>query len=181
MDILLHSCCAPCTIIPVQTLSAEGYKTTAYFNNPNIHPFREFKRRLQTLQEYAGSISLPLLVNDRYGLRNFLDRVNFRGTDRCADCYFIRLEQTVLVAKQRGFAGFSSTLLYSKYQKHEKIIEICNHLAQLYRISFIYFDFRTGWENGIKLSKELEMYRQPYCGCIFSEQERYDKKLEKIK
>jgi hypothetical protein len=91
----------------------------------------------------------------------------------------MRLEKTVSLAKEMGFNAFSTTLLYSKYQRHLHLISLCENLSIKYNISFYYQDFREGWQYGIDASKKLEMYRQPYCGCIYSEQERYDKSLRK--
>jgi len=91
----------------------------------------------------------------------------------------MRLEKTATVAKEMSFDAFSTTLLYSRYQRHTQLISLCEDLSIKYDISFYYEDFRVGWQQGIDISKELEMYRQPYCGCVYSEQERYDKSLRK--
>ncbi len=179
MKLFLHVCCGPCTIFPLKFLREMGVEVTGHFFNPNIHPFKEFKRRLSTLQDYALDSKLPLVVDTKYGLTDFLRKVVFHEAERCNICYLLRLEKTVSKAREMGFDSFSPTLLYSKYQNHPFLISLCKKLSAQYDIPFYYQDFREGWQYGIDASKELEMYRQPYCGCIYSEQERYDKSLRK--
>ena len=181
MNILLHSCCGPCTIYPLSRLRSQNHDVTAYFNNPNIHPYKEFKRRLNTLKEFAQSERFPLISENQYGLTEFLQKVVFKEKSRCPICYEMRLEKTAQYAAENDFDGFTTTLLYSRYQNHELLIAQCEKLATSYSLQFIYEDFRTGWQQGIDLSIEKDMYRQPYCGCIYSEQERYDKSLRKKK
>ncbi|MGB3210767.1 MAG: epoxyqueuosine reductase QueH [Desulforhopalus sp.] len=178
MKVLLHVCCGPCTIYPLNVLREKGVAVTGHFFNPNIHPFREFKRRLSTLQNYASDQKLPLILDPSYGLTDFIRKVAFKEKERCRICYGMRLEKTVVEATNNGFDAFSTTLLYSKYQRHPLIISLCEKLSIKHRIPFYYQDFREGWHVGIDASKQLEMYRQPYCGCIYSEQERYDKSIK---
>jgi predicted adenine nucleotide alpha hydrolase (AANH) superfamily ATPase len=99
--------------------------------------------------------------------------VVFREADRCQACYYLRLSYTAKIARSQAFDGFTTTLLYSRYQKHEWIKSTAESLAKEYGVSFYYHDFRAGWSEGIRISKEAGMYRQPYCGCIYSEKERY--------
>ncbi len=181
MKILLHVCCGPCSAYPVKYLRSNGYSVTGRFYNPNIHPYKEFKRRLNTLEEYARSITLPLIIHREYGLTEFLRSVVFEEKKRCKFCYETRLEDCARVAAEEGFPLFSSTLFYSKYQNHELMRSIAEKMAKKYGVEFFYHDFREGWQEGIDISIEEEMYRQPYCGCIYSEQERYDKSLRKRK
>lgn len=179
MNVFLHACCGPCTIYPLNQLRQNGNKVTAYFYNPNIHPFKEFERRLNTLQTYADKLELPCIVEQKYGLTEYIREVAFHEADRCEICYHMRLLKTASLAKETGFDAFTTTLLYSKYQRHNRIISLCEKLSLQFNIPFFYQDYRKGWQEGIELSKELEMYRQPYCGCIYSEHERYDKSLRK--
>lgn len=181
MKILLHSCCGPCTIYPLSSLRQEGLRITGFFYNPNIHPFLEFKRRMTTLQQFSSAASLPLIMEDEYGLRDFVRNVAFHEDDRCQICYLLRLEKLASTAKKQGFDAFTTTLLYSKYQRHSLLIEICRSLSIKYSVSFLYRDFREGWQSGVDKAIEMDLYRQPYCGCIYSEQERYDKSLRKNK
>jgi predicted adenine nucleotide alpha hydrolase (AANH) superfamily ATPase len=176
LKLLLHICCAPCSIVPVSALRQEGAETTGFFFNPNIHPFTEYRKRLDTLTEYASSIRLPLIVQDDYLLKEFLREVVFREEDRCRYCYRIRLSAAAREARRRNLDGFSTTLLYSVYQKHEVIRRIGEEEGEQAGVSFLYKDFRPGWKEGVSRSRELGLYRQPYCGCIYSEMERYRKK-----
>jgi predicted adenine nucleotide alpha hydrolase (AANH) superfamily ATPase len=146
-----------------------------FFYNPNIHPYQEYQRRLLTLQEYAPTVSLPLQVNERYDMEEFLRLVVFREAERCRFCYGIRLQAAAIAAKQGKFDAFTATLLYSRYQKHDLIREIGEQIGQEVGVPFYYDDFRPGWQEGISGSKRLGLYRQQYCGCIYSEKERFDK------
>ena len=181
MKVLLHACCGPCTIYPLTALQQEGCKVTGFFFNPNIHPFQEFKRRLSTLEQFSAASNLTLIVEKEYGLRDFIRKVAFHEEERCQLCYLLRLEKTASLAKTLGFDAFTTTLLYSKYQRHSVLTEICQNLSLAHGVDFLYRDFRTGWQFGIDRSIDLNMYRQPYCGCLYSEQERYDKSLRKKK
>jgi predicted adenine nucleotide alpha hydrolase (AANH) superfamily ATPase len=177
--VLLHICCGPCSIYPVSILRNHGYEVTGHFYNPNIHPYKEFRKRLTTFEEFASKSNIPLIVDKKYGLTDFLQKVVFSENKRCALCYDDRLKTVAKTAADKGFDSFSTTLLYSRYQNHKSIVDIAEKYADLYGVSFTYHDFRAGWQEGIDKSIEAGMYRQPYCGCIYSEQERYDKSLRK--
>lgn len=180
MKLLLHTCCGPCSIYPITQLKDE-FEISAFFFNPNIHPYQEFKKRRNSLREFCEQNRIPVVSLGNYGLQQFLRKVVFHETQRCSICYQWRMEETASRAAKDGFDAFSTTLLYSRYQNHEKLKQCGFSLADQYNIDFIYRDFRVGWQYGIDKSIELGMYRQPYCGCIFSEQERYDKKFRKKK
>ncbi len=177
MNILLHTCCGPCAIYPLNRLQEAGHNVTAYFFNPNIHPFKEFQRRLNTLKDFTEKNGISTILHESYGLKDFLRKVVFHEDERCSLCYAMRLSETVAAAKNSGFDAFTSTLLYSKFQNHEQIVLFCEKLAKESGLSFVYEDYRKGWQIGIDKSIEFDMYRQPYCGCVYSEQERYDKSL----
>jgi predicted adenine nucleotide alpha hydrolase (AANH) superfamily ATPase len=145
----------------------------AFFYNPNIHPYTEYKRRLDTLRAYADQTGLSVIADSAYPVEDYLRQVVFREADRCRHCYRIRLAETACVARDRGFDAFTTTLLYSRYQKHDLIRKIAEEESLKHGVSFLYRDFREGWAEGVRLSKEMGMYRQPYCGCIYSETERY--------
>ncbi len=179
MRILLHVCCGPCTIYPLQVLRDESIGVTGYFYNPNIHPYREFKRRIGALVAFAEKKKFALEIDRNYGLTEYLRRVVHHEEKRCSICYDMRLTRAAARAAELGMDGFSTTLLYSKYQNHALLKEKCGRLAEKYAVPFVYRDFREGWQQGIDQSIAMDLYRQPYCGCIYSEQERYDKKLRK--
>jgi predicted adenine nucleotide alpha hydrolase (AANH) superfamily ATPase len=175
MKLLLHICCAPCTIYPLKVLRAQGMEVHGFFYNPNIHPYQEFRRRLTAVQEYAPAVALPLQVDGGYDLEKFLRLVVFREEDRCRHCYTLRLQAAALAAKQAHCDAFSATLLYSRFQKHDLIRELGEQIGQEAGVPFYYADFRPGWQEGIDESRRLGLYRQNYCGCIYSEKERFSK------
>jgi predicted adenine nucleotide alpha hydrolase (AANH) superfamily ATPase len=181
MSVLLHICCGPCTVYPLEVLKAEGTKVQGYFYNPNIHPYKEFKKRLEAVEQLASKVNLPVEYHREYGLRDYLRKVAFNEDSRCGLCYDIRLNEVIEQAKKTGADAFTTTLLYSRYQDHELIQYKAEQLAVLHKIPFYYYDFREGWQQGIDMSKEMGLYRQSYCGCIYSEQERYDKRFRKKK
>ncbi len=171
MRCLLHVCCGPCAIYPIEVLKEEGIEVFMYYSNPNIHPFEEWVRRLDGAKKVAEKFGVRLIVDDRYPLRDFLRAIAFREDTRCIYCYSVRIEKTARLAKKSGFDLFTTTLLYSKFQKHDLIKEICESSSKRYGVGFCYRDFREGWKRGIEASKELGIYRQDYCGCIYSEYE----------
>ena len=173
MKTLLHTCCAPCSIFCVDSLRQEGIEPVSYWFNPNIHPYTEYRNRKTTLEEYAKSIQLPLIIDNTYGLRSFVKAVIDDLEYRCFYCYQVRLEQTACYAAQHHFDCFSTTLLVSPYQKHEALIAAGEAAAKKYGVSFLYRDFRAGFREGQAKARELGLYMQKYCGCIFSEEERY--------
>lgn len=144
MKTLLHICCANCAIIPVKRLREQGGELSGYFFNPNIHPYQEFRRRLETVHQYAEQVSLPVIYNDDYALDEFLAQVAADPARRCTYCYLSRLEMTARYAAENGFDAFSTSLLYSRYQQHEAIRASGEALATRFGIDFLYEDFRSG-------------------------------------
>lgn len=176
MNILLHICCGNCAIYPVKKLREQNHNLTGYFFNHNIHPYQEYRRRLDTTREYAQKVELPLHVDDQYLLEEFLAEVANKPEQRCRYCYHSRLKKTAQKAAQDGIEAFSTTLLYSRYQNQKQIIDFGHQLAAEYQIIFVDQDFRPGWQEGIQISKDMGLYRQQYCGCIYSEKDRYHPK-----
>lgn len=172
-NILIHICCAPCLAAPYFHLREEGWQVQGLWYNHNIHPYLEYQKRFKTLQKFAKDEEIPLIIKDKYELDIFLRQAAFREGDRCRSCYYHRLKQAAIEAKKGNFTCFTTTLLYSKHQQHELIREIGEALGKEYDIPFYYQDFRQYWQEGIQLSKSREMYRQQYCGCIYSERDRY--------
>lgn len=182
MKILLHTCCAPCSTYVVDKLRKDGYTDlTYYWYNINIHPYTEYKNRLETLKMYAEMINMPLIIEPDYGIREFTKNVVNDIDGRCKFCYKSRLEKTVKYAKEHGYEAFTTTLLVSPYQKHDLIVEIANELSKEYDIPFIYQDFREGFRIGQQMARDAGLYMQKYCGCIYSEEERYMKQIMKDK
>ncbi|MBU0650634.1 epoxyqueuosine reductase QueH [bacterium] len=177
MKILMHVCCAPCFIYPYLDLQKEKIQITGYFYNPNIHPYKEFERRLDTLKDFSEKEKIDFIYDEGYGLEYFLTEIfQNKKEDRCDRCYKDRLVKTVKEAKEKNADAFTTSMLLSPYQDHDRIIEIAKDLSEQYDIEFYYKDWRPYYKESISLSKERNFYRQPYCGCVFSEEERYLKK-----
>ena len=171
MKLLLHTCCAPCSVYCIKSLREEGIEPTVYWFNPNIHPYMEYKARRDTLKEYTKSIGINAIFDENYGLRDFCKNVVNDLENRCVKyCYRIRLEQTAKYAKENGYDTFSTTLLISPYQNHEALKNIGQEMADKYGLTFLYRDFRPGFREGQAEARELGLYMQKYCGCVFSEQ-----------
>jgi predicted adenine nucleotide alpha hydrolase (AANH) superfamily ATPase len=149
---------------------------TGFFYNPNIHPFQEYKRRMDTVKEFSLRVGLDVVFRDGYDLDEFLSRVAGKGQKRCEHCYRMRLDAVGAAARGKGFSLFTTSLLYSKYQKHDLIKGIAGEIAAEHGLELYYEDFRQGWREGIVESKAMGLYRQQYCGCIYSEKERYQAK-----
>ena len=173
MKILLHICCANCAIFPLERIAEKENEVVGYFFNPNIHPFLEYQKRLETLREYSEKVGLKVIYRDEYLLEEFLRNTVHREKERCQYCYSIRLESTAHEAIEKGFDQFSTTLLQSTHQNHSMIKETGEHVSKRVGIPFYYEDFRQGWRRGLEVSKAIGLYRQQYCGCIYSEKERF--------
>jgi len=175
LKILFHICCANCAIYPLERMKEKGDEAVGYFFNPNIHPFQEYQKRLDALKQYSERVGLKVIYRDEYLLEEFLKNVSHRVEERCQYCYSVRLETTACEAKKQSFDGFSTTLLQSTHQNHALIKETGERLAREIGIPFYYEDFRQGWRKGMEVSKAMGLYRQQYCGCIYSEKERFMK------
>lgn len=176
--VLLHSCCGPCSCYPLDFLRQQDFKVTAFFYNPNIHPYQEYERRLAAFRSWSALEEIPTISfrEEDYELEKFLQAVVYREEMRCSACYAIRLEEAARIAKKGKFSYYTTSLLVSPYQKHELIRQIGENMGRKYGVKFYYADFRIGWKQGVAKSLELGLYRQPYCGCIYSEKERYYRK-----
>ena len=177
MKLLMHACCAPCSVYCVDTLRKEGIEPTIFWYNPNIHPYKEYEARKETLIMYSEKEKLNLIIEDEYGLDAFCKNVVNDLDKRCTNyCYPVRLRKTFEYAKENGYDAVTTTLLYSIYQKHEFIKMYCEKLSKEYDIEFLYRDFRLGFFEGHDKAIKLGLYMQKYCGCVFSEEDRYLKK-----
>jgi predicted adenine nucleotide alpha hydrolase (AANH) superfamily ATPase len=175
MKVLLHVCCANCAIYPIKTMRKEGLDVMGFFYRHNIHPYTECLKRQEALKAYAEQIDLKVIYQEGYDLEGFIQNVVFRESERCNYCYHDRLRSTALLAKRGKFNYFSSTLLYSKHQQHELIRTMGESIGKSVGVPFLYQDYREGWKEGIECSKQMGLYRQHYCGCIYSEKERFFK------
>ncbi len=178
MKILLHTCCAPCLVVPWADLRSEGHEVTAFFYNPNIHPYSEYLRRLDALQSYTKDKGISVLIGDEsHEMEEWFRRTAFREHHRCEACFDLRIRKTIEMAKFKGYDAFSSTLFYSRFQKHEMLKEVCETLSVEMAMPVYYRDWRTRWNEGVKQYRITGLYRQKYCGCIYSEKERLMKIL----
>ena len=175
--ILLHTCCAPCSVFCVESLREESYEPVAFWYNPNIHPYQEYVARRNALMEYAPRIGMELVVKEEYGLRAFVQATVGDLRRRCNYCYAVRMEETARYAYEHGYDVFTTTLLVSPYQQHERIAETAERAAERYGVRFVYRDFRRGFWDGQAKAREEGLYMQKYCGCVFSEEERYKKQI----
>ena len=175
MDILLHTCCAPCLIYPLEKLTLEGFKVTGFYYNPNIHPLAEYLRRKDALGVLAAGVEI---IYPEYLPVEFFRAVNLKedAPARCALCWNLRLVKTAARAKEEGFKYFSTTLLVSPYQDQELLKKIGNEVAREAGIEFYYADFRPGFRQAHTQARAKGIYCQKYCGCIYSEIERSKKK-----
>ncbi len=171
-QILVHTCCAPCLIAPLRMLQ-QDWDVTLLWYNPNIHPYQEYVKRRDALKDFVDRDGLSIIWQDEYDLEAYLIATRKPDKVRCLGCYELRLVRTAQTAMGGEFDAFTTTLLYSKYQKHDEIKAIAEEVAQRFGVDFHYQDWRPLWQEGVDLSKQAGMYRQAYCGCIFSEQERY--------
>jgi hypothetical protein len=177
MRILIHACCAPCLIYPYRRLKLKGFEIEAFFYNPNIHPFEEYLKRRRQLEQYAKELNIKM-YEPKYEIKQFFRKIN-RNEDRslrCNLCWQLRLEETARFAKQNNFDFFTTTLLASPYQDHEALKKIGSVCGKERGIKFFYEDFRCGFREATFESRNKGMYRQKYCGCLYSEIERFTKK-----
>lgn len=178
MKILLHICCAPCSIHPYRELKLKDSDSiTGFFYNPNIHPYVEYKQRKDAVEDYSKKTGNSIVFH-KYDIENFFREVsgNEELGARCKICWRMRLEETANFAKLNGFDAFTTTLLVSPYQDQDQIKQIGRDVSRRVGVDFLYKDFRDGFRDSQKIAKEKGLYRQKYCGCIFSEKERYEKK-----
>jgi epoxyqueuosine reductase len=181
MKILIHTCCAPCLIHPYQVLKKKNHEITAFFYNPNIHPYTEYKKREDSLKEYTQRNNILAFFYEDYDIENF-----FRATEehegeseRCPACWRLRLKKTAQVAREKNFDGFTTTLLSSPYQDQNLLKQIGNDIQEEEGIKFYFEDFKSGFEEAHNKAKKLGVYLQRYCGCLYSERAKYLKKYRK--
>ena len=176
MKLLFHCCCAPCTLSCINSLREKGMEPELFWYNPNIHPYTEYSSRLGCLVSFAANENMKLEIQDEYGLRLFLNAVYPDIKTRCGKCYAMRLEKTASAAEENGYDAFCTSLLVSPYQDHDAIRRAGGQAAEKYGVEFYYSDFRPLFREGQAVSRARGFYMQKYCGCIFSEEERYVKR-----
>ncbi len=174
--LFLHVCCGPCAAYPLEHLRADrpDLKPELWFYNPNIHPRVEFHRRRDSLAYFAIRSNLTVDFSPPYEATDFLATLGsaISPPDRCRICYAQRLAATATEATRRGYRLFGSTLAFSRHQNQELLIEEGHRAAAAHDLEFYYEDWRPGWRRGHKIAREMGLYHQNYCGCIYSELER---------
>jgi predicted adenine nucleotide alpha hydrolase (AANH) superfamily ATPase len=174
MKLLLHTCCGPC-FLGVWTELGEhsDTQTELYYFNPNIQPDEEWRKRKENLEKAVAGKSVTLHLGE-YEPKRHLQAISGQEDDfpgRCPNCYRLRLSETAKFAKENGFDAFSTTLLVSPYQQHDKLIEIGEEIAKELDITFYYSDWRPYFRGGQEEAKQQGIYRQRYCGCLLSKAE----------
>lgn len=174
--LLLHICCAPCALGALETLREEGFKVTGFFYNPNIHPLIEFRRRLKAVRMIMESGEVEAETDEEYGLEEFLEQVYMRGGSgdgRCARCYEMRLRRAARRTRELGLPAFTTTLLASRHQDIELVAKIGEEAARAEGVEFARRNLHENAERGGEIARRRSLYMQSYCGCIFSENDRY--------
>ena len=178
MKLLVHACCAHCTAYTIEYWRAQGYEVSALWYNPNIHPFTEHNLRLEAMKSLSRNMSFPLEIVEGYDFQEYFRRVAGHEAQRCSFCFELRLSRVAQKAAELGIAAFTSSLLISPHQKHETAKAIAEKVASQIGISFLYADLRKRYSDSRHITKPMELYRQQYCGCIYSEYERYNERPE---
>ena len=171
--VLVHSCCAHCAAYTVEHWRQQGYEVSALWYNPNIHPYTEHQQRLEAMQTLAQEMNLPLIITSGYDIVEYFRGVAGHEAERCGHCFRLRLSKTAETAKEMGFDAFTTTLLISPHQKHELLQEIGAELGGEKGVEFLYSDLRKHYSDSRHLTKPMNLHRQQYCGCVYSEWERY--------
>ncbi|MCL2150180.1 MAG: epoxyqueuosine reductase QueH [Dehalococcoidia bacterium] len=171
--ILIHACCAHCTAYTMEHFRQEGIEVTALWYNPNIHPYLEHENRLAAMKALAEKMAFPLIVVPGYDLTRYLRAVSGHESTRCQDCFRLRLQRTAKIAIDMEIGAFSTSLLISPHQEHELARMVGEEIAANTGATFRYVDLRKRYSDSRRITKPLELYRQQYCGCLFSEYERY--------
>ena len=172
-SVLVHCCCAHCAAYTVEYWREQGYEVNALWYNPNIHPYTEHQNRLEAMKSLAQKMDLPLTISEGYDMIEYFRRVVGHESERCQHCFRLRLSKIAETARQMNFSAFTTTLLISPHQKHELLREIGEELAEEEGVEFLYADLRKHYSDSRHLTKPLDIYRQQYCGCVYSEWERH--------
>ncbi|MBI2860302.1 MAG: epoxyqueuosine reductase QueH [Chloroflexi bacterium] len=172
-SILVHCCCAHCAAYTLDYWRQQGHEVSGFWYNPNIHPFMEHQRRLEGMKALVEGMGLPFIVEEGYDMVEYFRRVVGNEAGRCRHCFDLRLSRTAGAARERGFDAFTTTLLISPQQKHDLIREAGERQAAEQGVAFLYADLRKRYSDSRRLTKPMDIHRQQYCGCVYSEYERY--------
>jgi hypothetical protein len=177
MSILVHACCGPCLggSIDILKEAAKNEQLEAFWFNPNIHPYLEYRERMLSFKKICSDLNLKMHSGmDEYGLQLFLTSTECDFTQaRCYKCYKLRIEATAAFAAENNFSSFTTTLLISPHQNHDLIVKTAQQAAEKFNTRFLYLDFRPDFKKTYEAIRQHELYKQRYCGCIFSEYIRF--------
>jgi len=179
--LLLHACCAPCSTHCLLVLK-KYFDITIFFSNDNIYPETEYDKRLEEIIKFCGDFAPNIkVIENGYNAQDYYDAVKGlehlgERSERCYECYKLRMEKSVKMAKEQGFEYFTTTLSLSPYKVSRWVNEIGYALEEKYGVKYLYSNFKkeNGYQDSIKLSEEYCLYRQNYCGCVYSMQERME-------
>ena len=176
--IVIHVCCGICALYPVKNLS-ENFEVIGFWYNPNIHPYKEYQIRLSTASYAFSILDKEIFFDYNYDITSWFEKIipAEKEGKRCELCYRIRLEKTAEFTKTKDIKYFTTTLLVSPYQSKKLIKKVGEEVAEKFGLSFYYEDFSTGYREGREMARKYGMYHQNYCGCLFSEYERFSGKL----
>jgi predicted adenine nucleotide alpha hydrolase (AANH) superfamily ATPase len=172
-SVLIHCCCAHCTAYTIDYWRGQGYEVSALWYNPNIHPYTEHQHRLEAMRSLAKQMDFSLIIAEGYDMIDYFRKVTGHEAGRCRYCFRLRLLKTAETAIKCGWDAFTTSLLISPHQEHDLLPEIGNELAEETGIQFLYVDLRKHYSDSRRITKPLSLYRQQYCGCVYSEWERY--------
>ncbi|BAS31651.1 epoxyqueuosine reductase QueH [Dehalococcoides mccartyi] len=173
--LLLHGCCAHCTAYSFKYWQEQGFEVSVYWYNPNIHPFTEHQNRLEAMVKLSQELSFELVTEPLYQMAEYFKKVAEKSDERCRTCFDMRLGQTAVYAARYGYEYFSSSLFISPHQKHQEAVFSAEAFAKETGVKFAYADLRKRYSDSRHITKPLDLYRQQYCGCIYSEYERFGK------
>jgi len=172
-SVLVHCCCAHCAAYTVEHWRQQGYEVSALWYNPNIQPYMEHQQRLEAMQSLARVQAFPLITIGGYDIVDYFRRVVGHEGDRCRYCFDMRLTKTAESARRMGYDAFTTTLLISHQQQHDWLKQEGERIARATEVEFLYADLRKRYSDSRRITKPLDLYRQQYCGCVYSEFERY--------
>lgn len=179
--LLLHACCGPCLLVPAAALAGLCDSVTVFWYNPNIHPAAEYARREETLRAAAAARALPVIAGGGYDAAAWLAGVPAADGGRCRYCLRDRLRATATAAAAGGYGVFSTTMLYSPYLDHEFIVAAGREEGTRAGVAFHAADWRGQFHAGQELARGQGLYRQNYCGCIYSDNERYQQRRRRAR
>ncbi|MFW6114084.1 MAG: epoxyqueuosine reductase QueH [Actinomycetota bacterium] len=178
--LLVDTCCGPCAIPAFRLFCEPDYQVHFLFYNPNIHPFREYRRRLDSFEDLMQEMGAEYTVLS-YEPEVWMRAVSYREENRCEICYRLRLRRTADMAAEEGYHALTTTLFASPYQDHSLVALLGDSVARSRGLEFITWDGSERYREDLNKAREMGLYTQPYCGCLLSERERYDRSLRRKK